>query len=96
LARTIQEGMATGAVVVATSVGGTGEIVEDGVNGLLFAAGDAAALADRIERLSSEPVLGASLAAAGRRTVEARFDLRRSVDAIEEVLRRVAFGPDAH
>jgi glycosyltransferase involved in cell wall biosynthesis len=96
LARIIQEGMATGAVVVATPVGGTVEIVEDGVNGLLFAAGDAVALAERIERLSREPALGALLAAAGRRTVEARFDLRRSVDAMEELLQRVAFGRDAH
>jgi glycosyltransferase involved in cell wall biosynthesis len=96
LARVIQEAMATGAVVVATAVGGTVEIVEDGINGLLFAPGDAAALADRIERLSSEPALGASLSAAGRRTVEARFDLRKSVDAIEEVLQRVAFEPYAH
>lgn len=94
LARTIQEGMAIGAVVVATPVGGTVEIVEDGVNGLLFAPGDAAALAERIERLSRDPVLRASLAAAGRRTVEAHFDLPRTVDAIEEVLRCVAFGPD--
>jgi hypothetical protein len=34
LARILQEGMATGVVVVATAVGGTVEIVEDGVNGL--------------------------------------------------------------
>ena len=95
LARVIQEAMATGTVVVATAVGGSVEIVEEGVTGLLFPAGDAAALADRIERLCGEPALLASLAVAGRRMVEARFDVRHSVDAIEAALQRVAFEPSA-
>jgi glycosyltransferase involved in cell wall biosynthesis len=95
LARSIQEGMATGAAVVATPVGGTVEIVEEGVNGLFFPPADAAALAERIERLQRDPALRASLAAAARRTVEERFDLARTVDALEDVLRHAASAANA-
>jgi glycosyltransferase involved in cell wall biosynthesis len=86
LARVIQEGMATGAVVVATPVGGTPEIVADGVNGLLSPPGDAPALAECLIRLRRDPALRAALALAGRRTVEERFDLTTTVVAIEQFL----------
>jgi len=39
---------------VATAVGGIPELIEDGVNGFLFAPGDAAALAKALERLTDE------------------------------------------
>jgi glycosyltransferase involved in cell wall biosynthesis len=88
LARVIQEGMASGAVVVATAVGGTVEIVDDGVNGLLFPPGDAPALAECLARLHGDPALRARLARAGRQTVESRFDLTATVDRIEQLLQR--------
>jgi len=44
----VLEAFAAGVPVVATAVGGTPEIVDDGVNGFLVPAGDAQALADRI------------------------------------------------
>jgi len=88
-ARVIHEAMATGAAVIATPVGGTVEVVEHGVNGLLFPPGDAPALADSIERLHGDPALRASLTAAARRTVETRFDLTRTVAELEALLLRV-------
>jgi glycosyltransferase involved in cell wall biosynthesis len=41
---TILEGMACGKLVVASRTGGTPELIDDGVNGLLFAPGDVDAL----------------------------------------------------
>jgi glycosyltransferase involved in cell wall biosynthesis len=46
--------MASGAPVVATNLGGMAEAVTDGVNGLLFERGDAAALAAHLARLVRE------------------------------------------
>ena len=61
---TIQEAWAAGTPVVASRLGGMAEAIEDGQNGLLFAAGDAAELARALARLAREPGLGPRLAAA--------------------------------
>ncbi len=47
------EGMATGALVIASRAGGLAEIAEDGVNSWLVPPGDAAALAERIRHAFS-------------------------------------------
>ena len=50
ISNTILEAMATGLPVVATRVGGTPEIVTDGLTGTLVPPGDAAAMAAGIDR----------------------------------------------
>lgn len=51
----IFEAMATGAVFVGTRIGGIPDIVEDGVNGVLFDRGDTKTAADKISALISDP-----------------------------------------
>jgi glycosyltransferase involved in cell wall biosynthesis len=51
LPNVVLEALAAGVAVVATAVGGTPEVVQDGSTGYLVAPGDARALADRIGRL---------------------------------------------
>ncbi len=88
-ARVVQEAMAAGLVVIGTSTGGTPEILEHGVNGLVFPPGDADALAAAVVRLLKTPGLAEELAAAGRRTVFERFDQEKMVDAVEGYLEKV-------
>ncbi len=52
-----RESLMAGVPVVAARAGGIPEIVADGVNGLLFPAGDAKALQNRIQRLVRHPEL---------------------------------------
>jgi glycosyltransferase involved in cell wall biosynthesis len=54
LPNVILEAQAAGVPVVATSVGGTPELIEDGKTGWLVPSGDAAALADRIALVLSD------------------------------------------
>ena len=53
----IREAFAAGLPVIASELGGMAEMVRHGENGLLFAAGDAGALAVQIRRLLDEPDL---------------------------------------
>jgi GT2 family glycosyltransferase/glycosyltransferase involved in cell wall biosynthesis len=50
----IREAFAAGAPVIASDLGGMAEMVRDGVDGLLFSAGDARALAGQLRRLIQE------------------------------------------
>lgn len=71
------EAMACGVPLVATDCGGVREALVDGVQGLLVAPRDPAALAAAIERLWRSPELRERMGDAGRATVVARFTLER-------------------
>ena len=76
----ILEAMAHGRAVIATGVGAVAEVITDGVEGFLIAAGDADALADAMTRLAEDPSLRQRMGRAGRRRAEQRF----SADAMGE------------
>lgn len=82
-ARVVLEGMAAGLVVVATPAGGTGEIVKDGDNGLLFAPGNHLELAEKINCLSVDVELRRGLTKAGWRTIDESFNASRMIDRYE-------------
>lgn len=69
----ILEAMSHALPVVATPVGGVGELIVDGEHGLLVPPGDPEALASAIARMATDPALRASLGASGRRRVETDF-----------------------
>jgi len=71
----IQEAFASGAVVIASRVGGIPEMIRDGVNGLLVEPGDEAAIAAAIERLRQSPELTARMRASALETARL-YDMR--------------------
>ncbi len=75
--------------VVATAVGGSPELVRDGVNGFLVPPGAPAALARAIEDLLANAQLRRRMGEKGRKIVEAEFgvgQMRTSYDALYEDL----------
>lgn len=70
------ESMATEAATVGTAAGGVGEIITDGVDGVLVPPRNPEALADGIERLARDPELRARLGRAGREKILREFDSR--------------------
>jgi glycosyltransferase involved in cell wall biosynthesis len=71
----ILEAMAAGVPVVASDVGGVGELVADGETGLLVPSADPARLSEALRRLLADPELRRRLGAAGRARARERFDL---------------------
>jgi glycosyltransferase involved in cell wall biosynthesis len=67
------EAMAAGIPVVATDAPGIRTVVSNDVNGLLVPIDDPAALAQAIERVTSDRALQIRLVEAGRRTVAERY-----------------------
>lgn len=72
--------LACGTPVVATSVGGIPEQIEDGVTGFLTPPGDAGAIIMRMELLLSDDALCQRFAAAAVESARRRFDLNRQVN----------------
>jgi glycosyltransferase involved in cell wall biosynthesis len=85
----LTEAMASGLPSVTTAVGGVPEVVEDGVNGLLVPPDDVAALDAALTRLLTDRTLRIRLGRQGRKIAEERFDARKNVARIVEVLHEV-------
>ncbi len=95
LPRVVLEAMASGLAVVATPVGGTGEIVEHNITGLLFPPGDGDALAAQVQRLLDEAGLLKRLATEGQHRAITCFSLERMVDDVEVLLLEAAGDRDS-
>jgi glycosyltransferase involved in cell wall biosynthesis len=75
----ILESMALSKPVVATDVGGNGELIDDGGTGFLVAAGDDEALADKIIYLLENRDVSASMGRSGHEKVQKLFSVDRMV-----------------
>jgi glycosyltransferase involved in cell wall biosynthesis len=89
LARIMQGGLASGMVVIGSANGGTAETIVHEQNGLLFKAGDADELADRINLLLDQPAKRRTLADSGIRTAQQKFDIDVMVNNLETYLEQV-------
>ena len=67
------EAMERARPVIAASIGGLGEIVRDGVTGVLVPPGEAEPLAEAIVRVASDPDLARTMGEAGRARALSRF-----------------------
>lgn len=73
--RTIIEAQASGVPVIASRVAGTVELIQDGINGILFPPDDELALANAIIKLIKNPALADKIAQNARKIVEENFKL---------------------
>lgn len=85
LPNVVLEAMAAGLPVVATAVGGTPEVVVDGISGLLVPPRDPAALAEALVLLLRDSGLRRKMAQAGRERVEQCFSVEQMVRKTEDL-----------
>jgi glycosyltransferase involved in cell wall biosynthesis len=81
------EALAAQRPAVATRVGGTPDVIRDGVDGFLVEVGDADALSDRLAELAADPDRRAKMGADGRAHVLDRYAVERLVDDIDRLYR---------
>jgi glycosyltransferase involved in cell wall biosynthesis len=74
--RVIVEAFAKGTPVIGSKLGAMAEIIEDGLTGLHFSAGDAEDLAAKVRTLWTDRDRLLQLRRAARRTFEARYTAR--------------------
>jgi colanic acid/amylovoran biosynthesis glycosyltransferase len=89
LPTSVLEAMALGVPVVTTAVNGLNELVLHERTGLVVPEGDPRAIAAAIERLLGDPELVARLTREGRRRLERRFSLERSVAELRSLFAEV-------
>ena len=89
ISNTILEAMASGLPVIATTVGGNVELVEEGVSGALVQAAAPSALAGCIVDLAQHPENARLMGLAGRRLVEERYSMAAMVASYQRLYDRM-------
>jgi len=83
------EALAAERPAVATRVGGTPDVIRDGIDGFLVDSADPDALADRLAELAHDPSRRAEMGAAGRARVLERYAVDRLVDDVDRLYRQL-------
>jgi glycosyltransferase involved in cell wall biosynthesis len=81
----LAEAMASRLPIIASAVGGVPEMVVDGENGILVAAGDTEALVAAGTKLLAEPLLGKRMGEAGWQIVDQKFNITVQVRQLEQL-----------
>ena len=95
ISNTILEAMATGLAVVATTVGGNAELIEDGLTGTLVPPANSEMLARAVLRYLKEPAVARRHARTAQRVAIERFSLDRMVADYSELYEKSLYQIEA-
>lgn len=87
LSNALMEALSAGCACIASDVGGNRFLIENGVSGFLFPAGDREALAGHIRRLSGDPEKRLQLGEKARQRIAAIFSWEKVGKRYDEVFR---------
>lgn len=87
---TVIEALAARRAVVATSVGGIVDVIEEGTTGLLVASDDSQALAQALRKLKSDPELSKRLGVAGEQRVSRDYSQYSVLGKLQDLYTQMA------
>lgn len=90
LSISVLEAMSHGVPVIANDIAGMGEIITNGVDGMLVKSGDVSSLAATMALLLDDPALREKLGRAGRDAVRTRFDMASRAREFVSLYRELA------
>ncbi len=93
LSQSLLESMAMGVPVIATNSAGNPDLVQDGVNGLLFDDNDIKTLADNIQKIVSDASLKKQLIVNAKKTAFETFSIEKTIDNYEDFFISLNPGP---
>jgi glycosyltransferase involved in cell wall biosynthesis len=96
LSNVILESMAVGKPMVATNVGGSPEIVMDGITGYLVPPSNTQAMATAIIQLLQDPNKAITMGAAGQKLVREKFGTRAMVESYENLYKSLITEEQQH
>jgi glycosyltransferase involved in cell wall biosynthesis len=96
LPNAVLEYMAAGLPTIASRVGGNGELIEDGVTGLLVPSEDSAALSDALLAVLRDPELARRVAQNGREFTIRNFSFERLVREVDGLYSELLRGGGSH
>lgn len=85
----ILEAFSAGKPVIASNMGGIPELIDHGVDGLIFEAGNAEELASCIRQLAADPDLASEMGRRGRAKVEERFSIQAYMQSLLGIYERL-------
>jgi glycosyltransferase involved in cell wall biosynthesis len=89
MSNVVLEAMAAGCAVIASDVGGNPEVIVDGESGLLFAAGDAGALTERLRALVADERRRESVGSKARERIANNYSIPALIERTSAIYRRV-------
>jgi glycosyltransferase involved in cell wall biosynthesis len=95
LPNTVMEAMSAGVPVVATAVGGTTELIEDGETGFLIPPANVEALAAGMFFVLENEAQCQAIAQRGREFINSRFSMSRMVESVERLYEELMSNPMA-
>lgn len=85
----ILEAFSAGKPVIASNLGGIPELIDHGVDGLIFEAGNAGELASCMRQLIENPEMAREMGKRGRAKVEERYSIEKHMQALLGIYERV-------
>ncbi len=89
----VLEAMAHGVPVIATDVGGTADVVEDGKQGFVVTSGDIDAMVLAIDRLLGDANLRCEMGAAGIHRIKQNYTAESTLPDLEALYRSLGAHP---